>query len=106
MNKRLEYYRRESKGHYLVFELVGSRSGTNVNGTAAVGTALLLVLLLGETLATSHGQILPCALGVGVGHVVVGGVVVGQLAQQSKRGGASTLVLLLGGAVAGNGAGA
>lgn len=96
---------RESKSR-LVLELERGRGGANVDGTTAVRATLLFVLFLGESLAAGHRQVLPGALCVGVRHVVVRGVVVRQLAQDSQRGRASSDVLLLGRSVARSGAGA
>lgn len=54
------------EGRYLVLKLVRGISGIDVNGAAAVRTTLLLVLLLGKPLATSHRQVLPGALCISV----------------------------------------
>lgn len=97
---------RKSKSRRLVLELERGGAGGDVDGTATVRATLLLVLFLGESLAASHGQVLPGTVCVGVRHVVVRGVVVGQFAQESQRGGASSGVLLLNRSVSRSGASA
>ena len=54
----------------LVIELE-TLAPVDVERTASVGTALLLVLLLGEALALGDDQVLVRPLGVGDGHIFV-----------------------------------
>jgi hypothetical protein len=51
-----------------------SLSTTNVNHAATIAATLLLVLLLGESLAPGHNQIIVCSVGVVVGDIGVANV--------------------------------
>jgi len=78
---------------YLVLELEGLSSG-DIDRTTAVRATLLLILLLGESLAASNRQVLVGPVCISVGHVCVRGMVVWQLAQGGERGLAGTGMLL------------
>lgn len=90
----------------LVLELERLASA-DVDRPSTVRAALLLVLLLRESLAASDDQVVVGLLGVRIRHVGVGGVVVvGLLTEQRQWGGTGTSVLLRSRTIPGSRAGA